>query len=80
MNLISIKEFVELTTNNNPDINPKELEETLRAVLEEKEGGARCMNCGSPIWVAGSALVGSYMCFTCLTGEADGSDDFEVLG
>lgn len=38
------------------------------------------MNCGSPIWVAGSALVGSYMCFTCLTGEADGSDDFEVLG
>lgn len=77
---ISIKKFVELTINNNPDINPKELEETLRVVLEEKEGVARCMNCGAPIWVAGSALVGSYMCFTCLTGEADGSDDFEVLG
>lgn len=69
---ISIKKFVELTINNNPAINPKELEET--------EGGARCMNCGAPIWVEGSALVGSYMCFTCLTGEADDSDDFEVLG
>ncbi|HIH7962932.1 TPA: hypothetical protein ACYSXT_000881 [Streptococcus suis] len=48
MNLISIKEFVELTINNNPDINPKELEETLRAVLEEKER----------FWSAGDMILG----------------------
>ncbi len=34
--------------------------------------------CGQPIWAAGSAITGTYMCFTCTTGEADGSGDYEI--
>lgn len=52
----------------------KALEET----LEAKKKGAKCMICGQPIWAAGSAITGTYMCFTCTTGEADDSDDYEI--
>lgn len=37
-------------------------------------------DCGNPIWAVGSALAGSSMCFSCITGTADPSDDFEVEG
>jgi hypothetical protein len=37
---------------------------------------ARC-HCGAPIWAIGSALVGN-ACFTCITGEADPSSDYEI--
>lgn len=36
--------------------------------------------CGNPIWAVGSALTGSPLCFTCITGSADPSDDFEIAG
>lgn len=36
--------------------------------------------CGNPIWAVGSALAGSSMCFSCITGTADPSEDFEVAG
>ena len=42
------------------------------------ESGARCMICGAPIWAAGSAITGTNMCFTCTTGEADDSEDYEI--
>ena len=50
MQPISIKEFAESTAKNNKDIDQKELEETLREVIEDKKNGAKCMICGSPIW------------------------------
>ena len=78
MQPISIKKFAEMTAQNNKDINQNELEETLREALKDKKNGARCMICGSPIWAAGSAITGSNMCFTCITGESDDSDDYEV--
>jgi len=79
MQPISIKKFAESTAKDNKDIDQKELEETLREVLADKKNGAKCMICGSPIWAAGSAITGSYMCFTCITGEADDSEDYEVI-
>jgi hypothetical protein len=48
----------------------------LRSALASARAGARC-ECGGPIWVIGSAEVG-LSCFTCITGEADPSDDYEI--
>ena len=53
-------------------------EKTLRESLAAKKNGARCMICGAPIWAAGSAITGTNMCFTCTTGEADNSEDYEI--
>ena len=36
------------------------------------------MICGAPIWAAGSAITGTNMCFTCTTGEAADSEDYEI--
>lgn len=35
---------------------------------------ARCFVCGQPVWKWGQ----TDMCFTCTTGEADASDDYEL--
>lgn len=45
-------------------------------MLADYQAGARC-DCGEPIWVIGSAETG-HMCFTCITGEADPSEDYEI--
>ena len=48
----------------------------LRQAVHDKKNGAKC-RCGRPIWAIGSAIF--YMaCFTCLTGEADSSKDYEI--
>lgn len=41
-----------------------------KALLDEE-----CMVCGQPIW----KLVDTGMCFTCTTGEADASEDYELI-
>ena len=54
--------------------------ETAKAVTARLQSalkaGARC-RCGSPIWVIGSAEAGN-ACFTCITGESDPSQDYEI--
>jgi hypothetical protein len=75
---ISIEKFADMTAKANKDINKKELIEDLKATLEAKKNGAKCMVCGSPIWAAGSSVTGSYMCFTCMTLESDDSEDYEI--
>lgn len=39
-----------------------------------KKTDAECFNCGRPIW----RIVDCGMCFSCVTGESDASDDFEL--
>ena len=75
---ISIERFAEMTAAGNPDIDCESLAASLRETLAAKKNGAKCMVCGSPIWAAGSAVTGSYMCFSCTTLEADDSEDYEV--
>ena len=48
----------------------------LHSALKAYKAGARC-RCGSPIWVIGSAEAGN-ACFTCITGESDPSQDYEI--
>lgn len=75
---ISVEEFADAVVKNNKDANRKELIASLREALAAKRNGARCMICGAPIWAAGSAVTGTNMCFTCTTGEADDSEDYEI--
>ena len=70
---ISIEEFADGVVKNNKDANRRELIAALRESLAAKKNGARCM-----IWAAGSAITGTNMCFTCTTGEADDSEDYEI--
>ena len=75
---ISVEEFADAVVKNNKDANRRELIASLREALAAKRNGARCMICGAPIWAAGSAITGTNMCFTCTTGEADDSEDYEI--
>ena len=75
---ISIEEFADSTMKNNKGYNRKELIRTLEETLQAKKAGATCIICVAPIWAAGSAITGTYMCFTCTTGEADNSEDYEI--
>lgn len=75
---VSIEEFADMTVNANKDMNKSKLIASLRHTLEEKNNGAKCVVCGSPIWAAGSAITGINMCFTCTTLEADDSEDYEI--
>lgn len=75
---ISIEKFADSVMKNNKGYNRKELIQTLRATLEAKKNGAACMICGAPIWAAGSAITGLNKCFTCTTGDADDSEDYEI--
>lgn len=76
---ISINKFADLTVKNNPGTNKTELIASLKDALARKNAGAVCMCCGNTIWAAGSAVTGSDMCFSCTTGEADSSEDYEVV-
>ena len=67
---ISIEEFADGVVKNNKDANRRELIAALRESLAAKKNGARCMICG--------ASTGTNMCFTCTTGEADDSEDYEI--
>jgi len=67
-----------MVMRNNAGYNRKELIKTLKETLAAKKNGAKCMICGTPIWAAGRAITGSYMCFTCTTGEADDNEDYEI--
>ena len=75
---ISIEEFADGVVKNYKNTNRKELIASLREALAAKKSGARCMICGAPIWAAGSGVTGTYLCFTCTTGEADDSEDYEI--
>lgn len=76
---ISIPKFADsVMENNKGQYKRADLIKVLEETLQAKKNGAKCMICGQPIWAAGSAITGTYMCFTCTTGEADNSDDYEI--
>jgi hypothetical protein len=73
---IRMEEFIKLHRKINPGERPDEFISLLRRSVADARQGARC-HCGSPIWAIGSAVVGN-ACFTCITGEADPSSDYEI--
>ena len=74
---ISLEDYVELHLASNPGTTREEITTALKETLEDYKRGAKCIVCGNPIWVIGSAF-GSNMCFTCITGESIPEDDYEI--
>jgi hypothetical protein len=60
----------------NPAESRAALETALRESLEAAEN-VECCDCGEPVWVLGSAIVGRG-CFTPITGESTPSGDYEI--
>lgn len=77
---VSIEEYADIVANANSRLERERVVEWLKQSLESKKNGAICIRCGKPIWAAGSAITGRYMCFSCLTGERNDTDDYEVQG
>ncbi|MDQ0191429.1 hypothetical protein J2S03_003300 [Alicyclobacillus cycloheptanicus] len=75
---ISVGGFVKLYRQHNKSLNEQELKASLRRMARLRDRGARCEICGGSIWAIGSAVTGWNGCFTCITGESDDSDDYEV--
>ena len=73
---IMIDKYVEKHLKNNPTENKKDLQIRLNSALLTYKNGERC-TCGNDIWVIGSATVGN-SCFTCITGESNPTDDYEI--
>ena len=76
---ITINAFVKsfLKNKNNKGFNEKSMKENLKAAVKRKKAGAVCSGCGKPIWAIGSTLAFEG-CFSCITGETDDSEDYEV--
>ena len=73
---VKLKEFVEKYVKSNSGTSRKEITAGLQAALRDYKSGVKC-DCGNPIWVIGSAVVGNG-CFTCITGEAVPDSDYEI--
>jgi hypothetical protein len=73
---IPLHEYVQMHLKSNPRDNKAEVVAELKAALKAYHRGVRCQ-CGQAIGVIGSAAVG-HAYFTCITGEADSSEDYEI--
>lgn len=75
---IELEKFLSQFVTDNPGENDKDIRDKLIAAVEAKRNGATCINCGNPIWAIGSAIAEWNGCFSCITGEANSSDDYEI--
>ena len=75
---ISIDDFIKSYKENNPHEDTKNLRDNLVATVQCKELGAECNQCGQPIWAIGTTIVGWNGCFTCISGKANNSEDYEI--
>jgi len=73
---ISIDDYIKKHIKSNPGENKRDLRKSLDTALSDYKKGIKC-HCGNDIWVIGSAVVGN-SCFTCITGESEPSDDYEI--
>ena len=75
---ITIDEFIKKYLKSNKSENEKVIRDDLLQAVKAKNSGVKCSNCGRTIWAIGSALEGWDGCFTCITGEANSSEDYEI--
>lgn len=77
---ITITEFVKQTVETNPDTDAKTLITSCKEALKAKTlrfclHDLQLTNLGGRL---GNYRDLSYMCFTCMTGEMDDSEDYEI--
>ena len=75
---LPVDEFVEYFVKANPEFDSLTPRNSCIQALEHKRQGAKCICCGQPIWALAYAVSGVDMCFTCQTGTADDSEDYEI--
>lgn len=75
---ISLEEYVPLLLKDNPHADAEKVTESLKHFVSLKKERVKCKICESVIWAIGSALAGSPMCFSCITGEAMANDEYEI--
>ncbi len=75
---ISIDKFTRKVLESNDNLDGKEFKRVLKNALERKKSGVKCINCGCPIWAIGPTICGWDGCFSCITGEADDSANYEI--
>ena len=73
---ISIESFIIKHKKSNSESDVEQLRKDLMHFQQLKTQGVKC-NCANELWVIGSAISGKG-CFTCITGETDCSDDYEI--
>ena len=73
---ISFDAYIAKHLKSNRDEDERKFRARLRAAVDAVRAGETC-DCGNAIWAIGSA-VSHYACFTCITGEADASEDYEI--
>ena len=73
---IELSDYVRGFLRNNRGETAGAVTKRLQSALDAYRAGSRC-HCGAPIWVIGSAEAGN-ACFTCITGESDPSEDYEI--
>lgn len=78
MKTITINEFADKYLAANKGEKRADVVKALKDALARKKNGKKCCMCGAPIWAAGCAFAGADMCFSCMTGEADSSEDYEI--
>lgn len=77
---IKVKEFAKKYVERNKEEKLVNVINNLNEALKRKKSGELCSICKSnPIWAIGSALGGFKGCFTCITGEIDDSNEYEVV-
>ena len=74
---ISIERMVAIDLEHNTHIDREEHTRLMQAALMAHKARYKC-RCGTPIWVAGSPIMRSLLCFTCITGEAMPDGDYEI--
>jgi tRNA U34 5-carboxymethylaminomethyl modifying GTPase MnmE/TrmE len=73
---ITFDEYIEKHLESNPSAKEADLRKHLKSAVDAYKNGIKC-SCGNDIWVIGSASVGN-SCFTCITGESNPTDDYEI--
>ncbi|MFM9838003.1 MAG: hypothetical protein ACKVOQ_07045 [Cyclobacteriaceae bacterium] len=73
---ISMNDYLKKHLASNPSENEDDLRKRLNVALADYQNKVKC-DCGNDIWVIGSASVGN-SCFTCITGESEPTDDYEI--
>lgn len=66
--------FTYITPSDLLDKHPDCTSSLDKLIAISQEPDSDC-DCGEPVWKYGQ----SGMCFSCTTGEADASDDYELL-
>lgn len=73
---IKLEDYVERHLRANPDERRTDVVRSLQKAMDAHRRGVRC-GCGAPIWIVGSSVAG-LACFTCITGESQPDNDFEI--